>query len=113
MAHDPRPQREEPALGPGGIATFHQLLAQIEQQVRDINFYWTGLATGATEGAGTGQVLGRIQACEHRGEHGTNGTWVDPAIGMATNILINGTDVQTGATAQAVQGLAIGTAQDG
>src|SRR5262249_54781424 len=104
MAHDPRPQRKQHPLSPGGIVAFDQLLSQIEQQVWDVDFHWARLTTGAAERASTRQVLGRIQAGEHRGEHSTNGTWVDPTIGVATNILINRADVQTGTTAQAVQG---------
>jgi hypothetical protein len=57
-------------------------------------------------------VLGRIQAREQGSQHGANRTRVDPAIGEATNILLEGADVQTGAAAQAVQGLTIGAAQD-
>src|SRR5262245_61754035 len=99
MAHDPGPQREEHPLSPGGIMSFDQLLTQIEQQVRDVDFDWTRLATGATEGAGTGQVLSRIQSYEHRGQYGTNGTRVDPAIGVAADVLVDWADIQTGAAA--------------
>ena len=65
---------------------FDQLMTQIEQQMRDVDLHGAGLATGATQGTGMGEMLRRLETEKHRRQHRANRTWVDPAVGMTTNV---------------------------
>ena len=82
-----------------------------EQHPRDVDADRTHLAARAAEAARLRQVSERASPCSARREHRTHGPGIHAAVRVAADLLVDGTRVQAGAAADAIQNLRKLTAQ--
>ena len=91
----------------------HQIGPQVEQHPWDVDVHRAYFLAHATQGTGEGQQRGVLRPDQQRGDYGAYWPRIDPAVGVAAGHLIDGTAVETRATADAGQGLGIVAGVDG
>ena len=87
------------------VGAFRQLVAQVQQHSRNVDFDGADLAAGPAEAGSLGQILGLAQADQGGGNDGADGAGIDPTVSMAANFAVNRADVKAGGATDAVQGL--------
>lgn len=75
----------------------------VQQVVVQIDFDRARLRAGTTQGAGHREMFPILQAAKMGRDDGPHRTAVSGAVGVATNVSIDRTHVETGTTANAVQ----------
>src|SRR5690606_31827815 len=106
------PERPESAPDPGWSAPFgHTLRAQRQQHAWDVDAHGADLATRTAQAARVRQVTPLLLApqcgCQHRADR----AGIDAAVGVSANLLIDRTDVQARAAADAVENLRLAAAE--
>ena len=87
------------------VVAFGELMAQVEEHSREVDFDWTRLFAGAAEAAGVWQILSFREVGEHRGDDCADWTGIYPAVGVPADLAIDGAGVETSSAAQAVKRL--------
>src|SRR5690606_22015603 len=76
---------------------------QGEQHARDVDADRADLAARTAEAAGVRQIAVRLLPPERWRQHGTDRTGIHAAVGVAADLLVDGTRVQAGAAPDAVE----------
>jgi len=84
---------------------FRHVAAQMQQHLGDVDLYRADLVAGAAQSGGVGERCGTPQAEELGSQDRADGARIDRAIRVAASTGIDGTDVQAGATANAMERL--------
>ena len=79
--------------------------SQAEQKIVQWNFDRTDVVAGAAQRGRLRQFARLFLPTEQWCQDGANWTTVDPAVGVPANLPVDGTDVLTGSTANAMQRL--------
>src|SRR6056297_1393583 len=85
---------------------FGDLLAQLKNNLFQVDIGRTDSSTGTTTDTGAGDFLGLVKSLIKSGEDNTDGRNVNAAEDMTTDGLINRADIGTGTTLNAAQGIA-------
>src|SRR5436853_5666686 len=78
----------------------------MQQHVRNVDLDRAHLATRAAQRRSERKIFRSFASNQLRGQKGSDRSGIDPSIGMAADLLINRTGVQTGAAANAIERLA-------
>src|SRR5439155_13410804 len=81
--------------------------AVVQQMMMQIDLHRAGLAAGAAEGRGVGEMFPIPQTAQVRRDDRADGTGVSRAVTVAAHVAVDGTDVQTSAAADAMKGVAL------
>src|SRR5581483_4569939 len=105
MAYGERIKMQARAQPKGHFARTRGLVAFHEQHARNINTDGTYFAARAAQGARLRQIAPLRDAAKRGRKNRADRALIDTAVGVPANFAVNGTCVQTRATADAIQNL--------
>src|SRR4051812_39352764 len=100
---EPGPGAQTEALVPGPETPLELLLAQLALKIRQRNLHGAHDAALIAERGRLRQVERILDADVRRREYGADGPGINPAVGMAADVLVDGTVVHARAATDALQ----------
>lgn len=88
-----------------GVRRLGALVSQVKQDAGDVDVHGADFTAGAAEAAGAGKLGGGVHSGHLRREDRTDRSGVDAAVGVATDLSVDGADIEAGAASDAPQGL--------
>ena len=104
MSRRARPKTQ--TLAAGGDAAAVEMLAQLHEHARDVDAHRAHVLARAAQRRGMGEVLDRAIPFQHGGEQDADGAGIRVAVRVPADLPVHRADVETGAAAQTVEGLA-------